>query len=70
MSAPQPVKPAEPGKKTSEILTQTGDERTVKMDLQDAKCHWNDQEFAQGARVDAGGKCYECSFGRWLPVED
>jgi hypothetical protein len=70
MSAPTQVKPAEAGKKTSDILSQTGDERTVKMDLQDEKCFWNNQEFSQGTRVETDGKCYECSFGRWLPIED
>ena len=70
MSAPKEVQPADPGRKTSEILGQSADERTVKMDLQDAKCYWNDEEFAQGDQVSVGGSCYECSFGRWLPMDD
>jgi hypothetical protein len=70
MSALTPVQPADPGKKTSEILGPSSDEATVKMDLQNAKCLWNDAEFAQGDRVSVDGACYECSFGRWLPVDD
>lgn len=70
MSAPKEVRPADPARKTSEILGQTADERTVKMDLQDAKCYWNDEEFGQGQQVSVDGTCYECSFGRWLPLDD
>lgn len=63
-----PVDPADPGKKTSEIVGPMSDEATVKMELQDAVCHWNDQEFQQGAQVEADGVCYECSFGRWIQI--
>ena len=57
-------------KKNSEIVGATADEATVSMDLQDAKCYWNDVEFSQGARVNSGGICYECSYGRWVEQED
>lgn len=70
MSGATPVKRAEPGKKTSEILGPTSGEATVKMDLQTAKCYWNDAEFSQGARISVNDECYECSFGRWVAVED
>ncbi|MFQ5659317.1 MAG: hypothetical protein ACE5GZ_02755 [Gammaproteobacteria bacterium] len=64
------VDPVDPVKKTSEIAGPTGDEATVSMELLDAKCLWNDAEYEQGQRVSADGKCYECSFGRWIEVED
>lgn len=70
MSEAKKVDPVDSSKKTSEIIDGTAGEATVKMDLQSAKCHWNDVEFSQGDRVEAEGQCYECSFGRWLPVED
>ena len=70
MSEAKSVEPVDPAKKTSEIIDATAGEATVKMDQQDAKCYWNDAEFSQGERVDVGGTCYECNFGRWLPVED
>ncbi|MBI2993137.1 MAG: hypothetical protein HYY48_03055 [Gammaproteobacteria bacterium] len=70
MPGVKPVEPAAPGKKTSQILGPTGGEATVKMDLQDAKCYWNDAEFFQGDRISVNDECYECSFGRWVSVED
>lgn len=70
MSAPTPVESADPGRNTSEIVSATAAEATVKMDQQDAKCFWNDTEFSKGDRVIADGTCYECSFGRWVAVED
>ena len=70
MSGVKPVEPAAPGRKTSQILGPTGGEATVKMDLQDSKCFWNDAEFSQGDRISVKGECLECSFGRWVPVED
>lgn len=57
-------------KKNSEIVEATADETTVSMELQDEKCYWNDVEFSRGARVNSGGKVYECSFGRWVEQED
>lgn len=70
MSGVKSVEPAAPGRKTSQILGPTGGEATVKMDLQDAKCYWNDAEFSQGDRISLKDECFECSFGRWVPVED
>ena len=60
----------DPSKKNSEIVSATADEATVSMELQDAKCYWNDTEYTRGARVNSGGICYECSFGRWVEQED
>jgi len=63
------VESVDPAKKTSEITGLTSDEATVSMDLADAVCFWNDTEYAQGSRVNTDGKCYECSFGRWIEIE-
>lgn len=63
-----PVDPADPGKKTSDILGPDSDEATVQMDQLEEKCYWNDAEFATGDQITTDGKCYECSFGRWVEV--
>ena len=65
-----PVDPIDPAKKTSRVTDEIGDEITVSMDLMNAKCIWNDQEFTQGDRIENDGKCYECTFGRWVMVGD
>lgn len=70
MSEPTPVEAVDPSKKTSEIAGPTADEATVAMDLEGAKCHWNDVEFEQGQQVVNDGTCYECSFGRWVQIDD
>lgn len=57
-------------KKNSDIVEAGADVTTVNMDQQDAKCYWNDVEYSRGARVNSGGKVYECSFGRWVEQED
>ena len=57
-------------KKNSDIVEAGSDVTTVSMDLQDAKCYWNDIEYSRGARVNSDGKVYECSFGRWVEQED
>jgi len=64
------VEPADPAKKTSDIVSATSDEATVQMDQLDDQCFWNDESFAQGAQISVDGKCYTCSFGRWMPDED
>lgn len=64
------VDPVDPAKKTSEIAGPSADEATVSMDMMSESCFWNDQEFKLGERVSVDGKCYECSFGRWLEIED
>ena len=64
------VEAVDPAKNNSEIIGTTSDEATVSMDLQDAKCHWNDAEFSQGDQVNLDGKYYVCSFGRWVEVSD
>ena len=63
------VDPADPAKKTSEIVGPTSDEATVQMSQLDRKCWWNGAEYDQGARIDAGGDRYECSFGKWVPLD-
>jgi hypothetical protein len=63
------VKAADPSKKTSEILGPTSDEATVQMSELDQKCFWNDVEYNQGQQVVAEGKKYECSFGKWIPLD-
>jgi len=69
MADPIKVDAAEPSKKTSEILGPTSDEATVQMSELDQKCYWNDVEYAQGARISDKGKRYECSFGKWIPLD-
>ncbi len=64
-----PVEAPDSSKKTSEILGPDSDDETVQMSDMDEKCYWNDQEFDTGARVTSDGKCYDCSFGRWVPSE-
>ena len=46
-------------KKNSDIVEAGSDVTTVSMDLQDAKCFWNDVEYSRGARVNSEGKVYE-----------
>lgn len=65
-----PVEPIDPDKKTSRVTDAISDEITVSMDLMNAKCVWNDQEFSQGDRISTDGKCYECTFGRWVKVSE
>ena len=64
------VEPVDPAKKTSEILGPMSEEATVQIDKQNEKCFWNDAEFSQGDQVSHDGDCYECSYGRWLKVDD
>lgn len=64
------VEPADPSKKTSPVLAATSDEATVQMDQLNQGCVWNDEAFSQGDRIEVEGTCYECSFGRWVNVED
>ena len=69
-SNPTAVEPVDPDKKTSEILGPMSEEATVRMDLQSEKCYWNDAGFSHGDQVSVEGKCYECSYTRWLEVDD
>jgi len=64
------VEAVDASKKTSVIVEAGADVTTVSMELQDAKCYWNDIEYSRGARVNSDGKVYECSFGRWVEQED
>jgi len=57
-------------KNNSKIVEAGADQTTMSMDLEDARCYWNDAEFSRGDRINADGKCYECSFGRWVEMED
>ena len=70
MAEPKVVEPADPSKKTSQILNTTIDEATVQMDQQKKDCYWNDEAFSQGDQIDVDGTCYECSFGRWVIADD
>lgn len=67
---PVEVEPVDPGKKTSEILGPMSEEPTVKLTSQHQQCYWNDAEFSHGNQVILDGKCYECSYGNWLEVDD
>jgi hypothetical protein len=64
------VDSADPAKTCSEILGPTSDEATVQMSELTQKCYWNDVEFRLGARIIAGNDCYECSFGKWIKLDD
>ena len=68
MADPTTVDAADPAKKTSEIVGPLSEEATVTMTDDNKTCIWNDQEFNQGDRVQVGGDCYECSFGRWVQI--
>ena len=70
MADATPVDAPDASKKTSDILGPASDEATVQMSQIDEKCFWNDAEFQTGDQVVNDGKCYECSFGNWVQVED
>ncbi|MBI4006302.1 MAG: hypothetical protein HY356_06500 [Gammaproteobacteria bacterium] len=67
---PTPVKPVDPARNTSTVLGPMSEQSTVQMNLQNEKCFWNDTEFSQGDQIISDGKCYECSYGRWVEVDD
>jgi len=67
---PKTVEQVDPGKKTSEVLGPMSEEATVRMDKQNEICFWNDEEFTQGDQVELDDECYECSYGRWVKVDD
>ncbi len=69
MAEPTQVEAADPAKNTSEIVGPISDEATVTMTNESKTCTWNDVTFNQGDQVIADGTCYECSFGRWVPME-
>jgi hypothetical protein len=69
MADPIDVGAIDPSKKNSEILGPTSDEATVQMSELDQTCSWNDIEYQQGQKVVSEGKKYECSFGRWIPLD-
>lgn len=69
MADPVRVDVADPSKRTSEILGPSSDEATVQMSELTEKCYWNNEVYNQGVRVQAGQDCYECSFGRWIPID-
>ena len=67
---PVEVEAPDPANKTSEILGPMSEKATVKMDLQNENCYWNDAEYSHGDQVTVDGKCYECSYTRWVEVDD
>lgn len=69
-SNPVEVEAPDSSKKTSEILGPMSEEATVRMDLENKHCYWNDAEFSHGDQVIVDGKRYECSYTRWLEVDD
>lgn len=69
MADPTEVDAADPAKKNSEVLGPSSDEATVQMSELDQTCYWNDTEFQQGQQVISGGKKFECSFGKWVPID-
>ena len=70
MQKPTPVEQADPEKNTSTILGPMSEQSTVQMNLQNEKCYWNDKEFSQGDQISVDGECYECSYGRWVKIDD
>ena len=69
MSEPKPVDPVDPKKTTSVITGPVDDGGTVLITSDDMmKCYWNDEEFENGARILAEGKCYEAVNGQWVEV--
>lgn len=58
----------EAGKKTSKVI-EDGVEATVRLDQENARCHWNDQAFDKGDKVSMEGKTYECTFGCWVKLD-
>jgi len=66
----RPVEQVDSSKKTSEILGPMSEEATVQISKQDEKCYWNDAEFSHGDQVSHNDECYECSYGRWVKVDD
>jgi hypothetical protein len=66
--ATRTVQPAEPGKKTSPIISPTGDEATVQMTEENQSCYWNDEKFGQGQMISSGGISYVCNFGNWMKM--
>lgn len=69
-TSPTPVEPVDSTKKTSEILGPMSEEDTVQISKQSEKCYWNDNEFSHGDQINTGGECFECSYGRWVKVDD
>ncbi|NNE36997.1 MAG: hypothetical protein HKN08_01730 [Gammaproteobacteria bacterium] len=69
MADPTQVDAADPSKKNSEILGPTSDEATVQMSDMEQTCFWNDMEYQQGHQLESDGKKYECSFGKWVPID-
>ncbi len=68
MSDPKSVDAADPAKKTSKITDPIDGDATVLTTADDIKCYWNDEAFANGDRISAGGKTYEASNGMWVEV--
>ena len=64
------VDPIDPSKNSSDIAGPTSDEATVSMDMMNAKCFWNDVEYSYEDRVNSEGKVYQCTYGRWIQIED
>jgi hypothetical protein len=65
-----PVEAVDPDKKTSSRLGPITEESTAQSYLKDQKCYWNDIEFEAGDRILNDGTCYECSYGRWVIVDE
>jgi hypothetical protein len=69
-SNPVEVEAPDSSKKTSDILGPMSEEATVRMDLENQQCYWNDREFSHGDQVIVDEKRYECSYTRWVEVDD
>lgn len=69
MSDPTEVEALDSARRHSKVVGPMDSQDTVQLEAEDAKCYWNDQEFAKGDQVRNDGKCYECSFGLWVQVD-
>lgn len=67
MSDPKSVEAADPAKKTSKVTGPVDDDATV-LQTENVSCYWNDEAFEAGDRINADGKCYECSNGMWIEI--
>ena len=66
MSDPIPVETMDPEQKNSPVSGPIEQESTVMLSQANTGCHWNGTEYPEGAIVESAGKCYECSYGKWV----
>lgn len=70
MSDITPVEAMDSSKENSRIEIPSEMESTVMIDKAADTCVWNGQSFSDGQQVGNDGKVYECSYGKWVLIED